>query len=221
MICLKTDNCFVPGAPTQQSANLVAPVSPAPCNLKGAKRNPARRGSERAAPARKWVEAGMNPVTTDWSNFFVAQVGAAAALTGLVVVAISVNLSRILSFAQLPGRAAEALITLTGALVLTSLGLVPQAPSRFGAEVLAIGLLAFMGPLIIQLRSRRFNQDVSPTKRSLRMFVSAAVSLPLIVGGALLLSDSGAGLYWIAAGVILSLVAGVYGAWVLLVEILR
>jgi len=71
------------------------------------------------------------------------------------------------------------------------------------------------------LRSRRFNQDVSPTKRSLRMFVSAAVSLPLIVGGALLLSDSGAGLYWIAAGVILSLVAGVYGAWVLLVEILR
>ena len=163
----------------------------------------------------------MNPVTTDWSNFFVAQVGAAAALTGLVVVAISVNLSRILSFAQLPGRAAEALITLTGALVLTSLGLVPQSPSRFGAEVLAIGLLAFMGPLIIQLRSRRFNQDVSPTKRSLRMFVSAAVSLPLIVGGALLLSDSGAGLYWIAAGVILSLVAGVYGAWVLLVEILR
>ena len=163
----------------------------------------------------------MNPLVSDWANFFVAQVGASAALTGLVVVAISVNLSRILSFPQLPGRAGEALITLLGALVLTSLGLVPQAAARFGTEVLAIGVLIFLAPLIIQLRSRRFSKDVSPTKRSLRMIVSAAVSLPVIVGGALLMTGSGAGLYWIAAGVILSLVAGVYGAWILLVEILR
>jgi hypothetical protein len=53
------------------------------------------------------------------------------------------------------------------------------------------------------------------------MIVSAAVSLPLIAGGILLMAGSGAGVYWIAAGVILSLVAGIYGAWVLLVEILR
>jgi len=163
----------------------------------------------------------MNPLMTDWSNFFVAQVGASSALTGLVVVAISVNLSRILSFAQLPGRAAESLLTLAGALILTSLGLVPQAAARFGTEVLAIGVLMFLLPLTIQLRSRKFSKEVSPARRSLRMVVSAAVSLPLIVGGILLVSGSGAGLYWIAAGVILSLVAGVYGAWVLLVEILR
>lgn len=163
----------------------------------------------------------MNPLVADWANFFVAQVGASAALTGLVVVAISVNLSRILSFAQLPGRAAEAVITLTGTLIVTSLGLVPQQVTLFGAEALAISLAMFLVPLAIQLRSLRFNQDVSPTKRSLRMVVSAVASLPLIAGGGLLVSGSGAGLYWIAAGVILSLVAGVYGAWVLLVEILR
>jgi hypothetical protein len=163
----------------------------------------------------------MNPLAADWSNFFVAQVGASSALTGLVVVAISVNLSRILSFPQLPGRAAESLLTLLGALILTSLGLVPQASTRFGAEVLAIGVLMFLLPLIIQLRSLKPSKEVSPARRSLRMIVSATVSLPLIVGGILLMSGSGAGLYWIAAGVILSLVAGVYGAWVLLVEILR
>jgi modulator of FtsH protease len=138
-----------------------------------------------------------------------------------VVVAISVNLSRILAFPQLPGRAGESLLTLLGALILTSLGLVPQTAARFGAEVLAVGILMFVGPLIIQLRARKFSTELSTTRRSLRMIVSAAVSLPLIAGGILLMAGSGAGVYWIAAGVILSLVAGIYGAWVLLVEILR
>ena len=45
----------------------------------------------------------MNALTADWANFFVAEVGASAALSGLVVVAISINLSRILFFPQLPG----------------------------------------------------------------------------------------------------------------------
>ena len=54
----------------------------------------------------------MAEAGTGWSDFFVAQVGATAALAGLVVVAISINLQRILSFPQLPGRAAEMLILL-------------------------------------------------------------------------------------------------------------
>jgi modulator of FtsH protease len=45
-----------------------------------------------------------------WSDFFVAEVGAAAALSGLVVVAISINLKRILTVPVLPGRAAETLL---------------------------------------------------------------------------------------------------------------
>jgi hypothetical protein len=60
-------------------------------------------------------EAGMNPVPIgDWANFFVAEVGASAALTGLIVVAISVNLSKILAYEQLPRRAAEPLVMFVG-----------------------------------------------------------------------------------------------------------
>ena len=40
-----------------------------------------------------------------WTDFFVAEVGAAAALAGLLVVAISINLKQIMSFPLLPGRA--------------------------------------------------------------------------------------------------------------------
>jgi hypothetical protein len=49
---------------------------------------------------------------------------------------------RILAEAQLPGRAAEALTVLVGALVVTSAGLVPDQPRAiFGAEVLAAGVI--------------------------------------------------------------------------------
>jgi hypothetical protein len=164
----------------------------------------------------------MSPLTADWANFFVAEVGASAALTGLMVVAISINLPRILAVAQLPGRAAEGLVILVGILVLTSVGLVPNQPVwLFGAEVSAIGLVMFVVPAAIQLRSRNFVEGVSPAKKYVRVVVSAAATMPIIVAGILLMLGSGTALYWAAAGVIVSLVAGVWNAWVLLVEILR
>ena len=160
----------------------------------------------------------MNPVTTDWGNFFVAEVGASAALAGLVVVAISINLSRIISLAHLPERAAEALMVLVGALVVTSAALVPnQSAALFGAEAMTIGVVTFVVPLVFQVRAL----NARLPRRYLRVLVGAAASLPFVVAGALLVLGSGAGFYWVAAGVIISLVAGVFDAWVLLVEILR
>ncbi len=45
-----------------------------------------------------------------WENFLVAQVGASAALAGLVFVGVSINLARILSSGSLPEYALEALV---------------------------------------------------------------------------------------------------------------
>ena len=66
------------------------------------------------------------PLTPEWSNFFTAQLGALAALTGFAIVAISINLGRILANDALPGRAAEALIGPVGAIAATSLLLMPE-----------------------------------------------------------------------------------------------
>jgi hypothetical protein len=158
----------------------------------------------------------------DWADFFVAEVGASAALTGLVIVAISINLSRILSFAYLPGRAADALFTLVGALILTSAALVPHQPElAFGIETLAIGLVMFFGPVALQARIMKAGHSIPTLWSFTRALLSSVPSIPIVVAGALLMLGWSAGLYWIAAGVILSLVAGVLTAWVLLIEILR
>jgi hypothetical protein len=160
--------------------------------------------------------------TGDWANFLVAEVGASAALTGLVVVAISINLSRILSFPLLPGRAAEALILLGGVLVLTSAGLVPHQPTElFGIETLIVGLIMFLAPLTIQLRSFKADTAGSKTRKFIRFLLTAGPSLPIVGAGILLVIGCGTGLYGIAVGVILSLITGVLTTWVLLIEILR
>ena len=68
-------------------------------------------------------------VTTGWQSFFEAEVGAAATLTGLLFVAISINLTKILGHRQLPGRAGESLVILMADLAVASVVLVPRQPA--------------------------------------------------------------------------------------------
>ena len=49
-------------------------------------------------------------VAGDWASFTLAITAAAATLAGRLFVAVSINLQRILSFKNLPARAAQTLI---------------------------------------------------------------------------------------------------------------
>lgn len=65
----------------------------------------------------------------EWESLFVAEAGASAALAGLLFVALSINLERILKGSGLPGRAGEAIVLLLTVLVVSTFGLVPgQSP---------------------------------------------------------------------------------------------
>jgi hypothetical protein len=155
-----------------------------------------------------------------WSNFFVGELGAAAALTGLLFVAVSINLTRILQFSHLPARAAEALLALLSVLVVTSFALVPrQTMAAYGIEIGATGLVVWALHTRALIRSRKFDrQYVGIVARFLENQLSP---LPFVIAGGLLIAGSPAGVYWIVPGIMLSFAAGIFGAWVLLVEIQR
>lgn len=159
----------------------------------------------------------------EWSEFLAAEVGASAALTGLVIVAISINVGRILSVRYLPGRAVETLIAPTGVLVVSSVLLVPRQPFWLMAgETLAVGLAMWLMPAIIQMAIvRDAERDYPEGVLVPRIFLAQFSSLPFVIGGALMLYGWQAAIYWIVPGIVFSLVATVINAWVLLVEILR
>lgn len=163
----------------------------------------------------------MNEIIERWHEFYVAEVGASAALSGLVIVAISINVQRILSLPTLPGRAGESLTILVGALMVSSIALVPQTSALFGAETLAIGLALAATAVVLQAMSVLQMWPQPLRYWFTRALVSVATAVPFIVGGLLIVLGNADGLAWIAAGVLISLGAGMLNTWVLLIEILR
>jgi hypothetical protein len=98
-----------------------------------------------------------------WDNFFVAEVGAAAALTGLLFVAVSINLTRVLEFSQLPTRAAETLISLVSVLVVSTFALVPeQSMKTYGIEIAATGLTTWAIQTFALTRTHRADREYGP-----------------------------------------------------------
>jgi modulator of FtsH protease len=159
----------------------------------------------------------------DWVDFYVAEVGAAAALAGLLVVAISINIAKIMSFPALPGRAAQTLIMIGGSLVVASLALLPGQPMPvFGAEIVVVALI----DIVVGFRQTASVRKLAGSGGQLLWIVlpfavAVLVGLPMLVGGAMLIVGQDYALYWVAVGIILSFVVTLENGWVLLVEILR
>lgn len=158
---------------------------------------------------------------SQWSDLFVATAGATAALAGLLFVAVSINLDRILAETGLADRALETVMMLLGALVVSIIGLIPgQSDGAVGFEIFFAGML--LAWMIVRLRLV-YDPDVAVPRTWLisRWGIRALAVLPLILGGASVMTGDGGGLYWVAAGIVFAIVGAVANAWVLLVEILR
>lgn len=157
---------------------------------------------------------------TGWSDLFVATAGACAALTGLVFVAVSINIEPILKSKGLPERALETLVLLLGALVVSILALVPvQGDTALGIELLVLGVLLVIAVTVFALRSL---QEGAPRSRRLwRLAIATVGTVPFAIGGVSLLVEAGGGRFWLVTGIVGAILGAVLNAWVLLVEILR
>jgi hypothetical protein len=162
--------------------------------------------------------SGFSP--NEWHDFFVGSIGASAALTGLLFVAISINLEQILKFANLPGRAAGSLGVLVCALVVSACGLAPgQSLDALGIEVAIVGSVVAFQAIWVTVRHRDAGDRLAwQVERTVTLLLPG---LAFVGGGLSLIAGGGGGLYWILAATVLAFVVSALNAWVLLIEVMR
>lgn len=156
---------------------------------------------------------------SEWSDLFVAAAGATAALSGLIFVAVSINLDRILAIRGVADFALVALLMLVGVMMVSLIGLIPgQSSAAYGWELLGAGIIwgAFASARMLRSIDWEGNRHLSS-----RVVTPTIATLPLAIGAISLIAGSGGGLYWIAVGMVASVFAAVINAWIVLVEILR
>jgi hypothetical protein len=157
-----------------------------------------------------------------WSEFSVAVVGASAALAGLLVVAVSINIEQILAVRALAGRALSTMLLFVVPLVVGILVLVPgQAPTALGLELIVTGVVAGGGLLWINRPANRGELEPRSSWLLIRLVPSVTITVFLVLAGASLIARAGGGLYWIAPAIVEAFVGGLMTVWVLLVEIRR
>jgi len=89
----------------------------------------------------------------EWNTPLAVVAGAAATLTGLVFVAVSINLSHVMTFPGLPRRAGESILQFLGIFFIAVVTLVPgQPPWILALEFLVIGLVSWIAQVAGQIR---------------------------------------------------------------------
>lgn len=157
-----------------------------------------------------------------WAEITAAIVAAAAALTGLIFVALSINLDPIIRLGGVADVALQAIAVLTVVLMTGALVLVPgQSKSLLAGELvlLGVGLIVVVAWLFV--RTWRDSDAAYRGKRLQTAILNALPGLGFGIAGVSLALGTGGGLYWLVPGWTLGMLAGIVNAWILLVEVKR
>jgi len=156
-----------------------------------------------------------------WSNFFLLVGTGSAALTGLVFVAISVNLKAVAADATHTYRAINMLSGFTAAFVLGCLALMGHQTGRtLGLEWLLVSLLAAAVNTNGYVRGFRS----SGSRYALgfgRIVGGSACYLGQVVGSLMMILGSAAGIYVSATSLVVNFLFLVSGSWLLIVGTLH
>jgi len=158
-----------------------------------------------------------------WATFATVVGAAAASLTGLLFVAVSIRIDVIARSAELRNRAAQTLALFGTVLVASILLAIPdQAYGVLGGELIALALLLAAGLVALDRRARSDTAATGAHAIGLELEAVApngVTAILLLVSGILLAAGVHAGLYVVVLPLIAALVGGVVSAWLLLTKL--
>jgi hypothetical protein len=152
-----------------------------------------------------------------WHDFFVMVGGGALVLTGLVFVALSLNVNVVTQDATHRYRAIDTLTGMTGVFVISALVLMGGQDHRaVGIEWLVVAAITIAVYLRGHAQAVRLSGSMAELHPS-RTVVAAVLYLAQLVGAALLVADYIAGLYVAAVAMVAALALMISAAWLLVV----
>ena len=155
----------------------------------------------------------------EWHDFFLVTGGGAAALAGLVFVAMSINLDVVTQNVTHRLRAINMLAGFTSAFIICALALMGgQSHRAVGTEWFVVATLAALS----YVRNYVHAASMGGSKADLRPYRLAGGTtcyVAQMVGAAVLIFGQVAGLYVAAVGLIVLFAFMISGAWLLLVAV--
>lgn len=151
-----------------------------------------------------------------WHDFFLMVGGGAAALAGLVFVAMSINLKIIIQDSTHKNRAIGTLVGYTGVFMICAFALVVQPTSWLGVEwfiISVVGIYIYVRGLVrAEVHGgSRFGSS------NLRTFAGIAGYAVQMIGSVMLAIGYVSGLYLASIAMVLSFASLISGAWLLIV----
>ncbi len=156
-----------------------------------------------------------------WHDYFLMVGGGAAALTGLVFVAMSIHLDQIALNAAHRHRARTVLTGLTAVFIRCALVLMAKQSAQAVALELIVVLIAVEFVLFRSISQALAASDPSDRALLLRTVGSFACLVTEQVGALALFFGNAGGLYVVGVGMMASFVFMVTGAWLLIVGVRR
>jgi hypothetical protein len=154
-----------------------------------------------------------------WNNFFIMVGGGAAALAGLVFIAMSINLPIINRDATHKNRAIATMTGFTAVFMICALALIGNQNYQWiGVEWLVVSLVPTVTYIRVYFRAKKVGK--SAVGLSIGRFIAGtACYVAQIIGSVLLILGYVAGLYMASVAMVLSFAFFISGAWLLITGI--
>jgi hypothetical protein len=155
-----------------------------------------------------------------WADFAVVVGGASAALTGLLFVAISINVGTIGRSISLRSRGGQTLVLFAVTLVVSILLAIPdQGATALGVELLVLVVVAGAGLLALDRRAKREAQTPALARTLDHASPNVATLVLVAAAGIAVLTGQGWGLYLLVPSTVVAIVGGITNAWLFLTQL--